>query len=322
MKNAAAGFCRGGKHAILSALPSGDSGVVAAKRTAEAGRILQMRIISGGRLCAALLTTVSFAWAAGPCLAASQVPTPAHVIIVMEENHSYSEIIGNSEAPYINSLAQSGALFTQSYAVTHPSQPNYLDLFSGSDQGVDSDDCPYTFKHVVNEESQLIAKALTFRGYSEELPHRGSEVCDWNEYARKHVPWTNFTNDPKKYSLPFTSFPTDYSQLPTVSWVIPDLLDDMHDGTIQEGDTWLQTNMANYVTWAESNNSLMIVTWDEDDGTENNQIPTIFVGQMVKTGQYKEKITHFNVLRTIDAMYGLKPIGGAKGLQPITDVWQ
>ena len=67
---------------------------------------------------------------------ANGVPRPDHVVIVIEENHSYGEIIGSSFAPYINSLATRGALFTQSYAITHPSQPNYLDLFSGSNQGV------------------------------------------------------------------------------------------------------------------------------------------------------------------------------------------
>ncbi len=281
-----------------------------------------MRITSKGRLCVGLLATVSCLCMAGPTLGKGQVPKPDHVIIVMEENHSYSEIIGSGEAKYINTLAQEGALFTQSFAVEHPSQPNYLDLFSGSNQGVTSDDCPQDFGKIVNEESELIAKGLTFRGYSEGLPGKGSEVCTQGEYARKHVPWTNFTNDPGKYSLPFTSFPTKYAKLPTVSWVIPNLLDDMHDGTIQEGDTWLEDNLASYVKWAKSNNSLLIITWDEDDGTENNQIPTIFVGPMVKTGQYSEHINHYNVLRTIEAMYGLKPIANAKTVPPITDVWQ
>src|SRR5437763_17138020 len=74
--------------------------------------------------------------------AANGVPRPDHVVIVIEENHSYSQIIGSSAAPYINSLAAQGALFTQSYAITHPSQPNYLHFFSGSAQGVTDDTCP------------------------------------------------------------------------------------------------------------------------------------------------------------------------------------
>jgi len=281
-----------------------------------------MRLLSNSRICAALVATASMLCAAGPSLGKGQVPTPDHVIIVMEENHSYSEIIGNGQALYINTLADDGALFTQSFAITHPSQPNYLALFSGSTQGVNSDDCPQNLGNIVNEESEMIKKGLSFRGYSEGLPKKGSEVCDDGEYARKHVPWTNFTNDPGKYSLPFTNFPTNYAKLPKVSWVIPNLLDDMHDGTIQEADVWLEDNLAGYVNWAATNNSLLIVTWDEDDGTENNQIPTIFVGQMVKQGQYSEQINHYNVLRTIEAMYGLKAMANEKDVQPITDVWQ
>ena len=252
---------------------------------------------------------------------ASSIPVPDHVVIVMEENHGYAEIIGNKRAPYINSLAAAGALFTKSYAVTHPSQPNYLELFSGSNQGVTDDSCPHTF-YTKNEESQLRAQGLTFKGFSEELPAKGSEVCTSGEYARKHVPWTNFSDDPGKYSRPFTNFPGDYAKLPTISWVIPDLLDDMHDGSIAKGDTWLETNLSGYVSWAQTNSSLLIVTWDEDDGSEGNHIPTIFVGPMVKTGQYSEKINHYNVLRTMEAIYGLRPLGNAASVKPIKDVWQ
>ena len=270
----------------------------------------------------ALVAIGAFVLAVSPSVAGTGIPVPDHVIIVMEENHSYSEIIGNSEAPYINSLAQAGALFTNSYAIEHPSQPNYLDLFSGSNQGVTDDSCPHTFRHVGNEESELIAKSMSFRGYSEGLPSPGSTVCTVGEYARKHVPWTNFTNDPRKFSLPFSSFPTDYSKLPVVSWVIPNLEDDMHDGSVAQGDTWLKNNLSSYVSWAATNNSLLIVTWDEDDGSEGNRVATIFVGPMVKTGQYSETINHFTVLRTIEAMYGLTPLGSAKTVKPIKDVWQ
>ncbi len=271
---------------------------------------------------AAVCAVLAAALAAGPAAAKkTKLPTPDHIIIVMEENHSYDDIIGNGQAPYINSLAQSGASFTDSHAITHPSQPNYLELFSGSTQGVADDSCPHSFG-VDNEASQLIAAGLTFVGYSEGLPGEGSEVCTSGEYARKHSPWTNFTNLPKTANEPYTAFPKKLKQLPTVSWVIPDLLDDMHDGTIAQGDTWLKNNIAPYVTWAMTHNSLLIVTWDEDDGSQSNQIPTIFVGPMVKQGQYSEPITHDNVLATVEAMYGLAPLGNAAKVKPIKDVWQ
>ncbi|HEV3359904.1 MAG TPA: alkaline phosphatase family protein [Pseudonocardiaceae bacterium] len=256
--------------------------------------------------------------------AANGVPHFDHVVIVMEENHSYNEIIGDTtDAPYINNtLAAGGASFTNSFAIEHPSEPNYLDLFSGANQGVTSDACPQTFS-ADNEGAQLIAAGDTFAGYSEGLPSTGSTVCTSGEYARKHVPWTNFTNVPAADSLPYSSFPSasNYASLPTVSWVIPNLLDDMHDGTIAQGDSWLQNNMSAYATWAKAHNSLLVVTWDEDDSSQSNQVPTIFYGANVQTGQYSNTINHYSVLRTVEDMYGLPYAGAAANATPITNVW-
>jgi phosphatidylinositol-3-phosphatase len=283
-------------------------------------------------VCSSLLARLillSFAIAATPvCRAQTDpqadtpaLPVPAHIVVVVEENHGYSQIIGSSQAPYINTLASEGALFTNSHALTHPSQPNYLAFFSGSVQGITDDSCPHTFS-AANLGSELIAAKKTFVGYSEGLPSTGSTVCTAGEYARKHAPWTDFSNVPSTDSVPFSSFPTNYANLPTISFVIPDLLDDMHDGTIQQGDSWLQTNLQGYVTWAKANNSLLIVTFDEDQGTTVNQIATIFVGPMVKPGKYSEKINHYNVLRTLEAIYGLPYAGKSASVKTITDVWQ
>ena len=271
------------------------------------------------RLLFVLLIAPAFAFA--QYAPQPQFTPPTHVVLVMEENHSYSEIIGSTDAPFINALANAGALFTNSFAVTHPSQPNYLDLFSGLNQGVTDDSCPHTFS-TQNLESELLSAGKTFVGYSEALPSPGSEVCTSGEYARKHVPWTDFTDDPSTNNLPFSSFPTDFTQLPTISWVIPDLLDDMHDGSIQQGDSWLKTNLLSYVRWAFSHNSLLIVTWDEDDDSHGNQIPTIFVGPMVKAGQYSEKINHYNVLRTLEDLYHLPHLGNSASATPIIDIWK
>jgi hypothetical protein len=253
---------------------------------------------------------------------ASSLPTPAHIVVVMEENHSYSDIIGNtSEAPYFNQLASQGALLTSSYAVTHPSEPNYMALFGGSTFGLSSDKCPVSEGSTANLGSELLGAGDTFKGYSEDLPSTGSTVCTSGAYARKHSPWVNFSNVPGSDSLPFTSFPMDYSTLPTLSFVIPNLDDDMHDGTISQADTWLNNNLSAYATWAQSNNSVLIVTWDEDDYSENNQIPTIIVGQPVKSGQYSENVNHYNLLATLEQIYGLSPVGNSAGAAAITDIW-
>lgn len=163
--------------------------------------------------------------------AVAALPRPAHVVVVIEENHSYSQIIGSSSAPYINSLAAQGASFTNSHAITHPSEPNYLALFSGSTQGVTDDSCPHTFG-AANLGAELISAGLTFTSYSESMPSDGYTGCTSGEYARKHNPWVNFSNVPSASNRTFAAFSSNYASLPTVSVVVPNLLDDMHDGTI------------------------------------------------------------------------------------------
>jgi hypothetical protein len=260
--------------------------------------------------------------AVGTAWAQTALPKPDHVVLVMEENHAYSEIIGKATAPYINSLAGQGALFTASFAVAHPSEPNYLALFSGSTQGVTDDRCQNSFANP-NLASELIDAGLTFGGYSEDMPSVGYAGCTYRAYARKHSPWVNWqgANVPESVNMPLTSFPTDFTTLPTVSFVIPNLNNDMHDGTVKQGDTWLQKHLDGYVQWAASHNSLLIVTWDEDDQSASNRITTFFVGAMVKPGMYAEKIDHYSLLRTLEDMYGLPYAGKSAEASAIADVW-
>jgi acid phosphatase len=243
-------------------------------------------------------------------------------VIVMMENHSYGEVIGNPAAPFLNRLARGGALFTNSHAVTHPSEPNYLALFSGGTQGIAGDDCPVRLS-APNLATQLLAAGHTFAGYAEGLPGTGSLACYAGEYARKHVPWADFANVPAADSKPMTAFPAgDFGRLPTVSFVVPDLCHDMHDCPVAAGDAWLKARIGPYAAWATTHDSLLIVDFDENDGSPGNQIPTIFAGPMVKPGRYGQLITHYSVLRTIEKLYGLRPLGGARSAGPVTGVWR
>ncbi|MGH8045929.1 MAG: alkaline phosphatase family protein, partial [Chthoniobacterales bacterium] len=178
--------------------------------------------------------------------------------------------------------------------------------------------------------AELIASAFTFGGYSESLPFVGFTgdyfVSADGDYVRKHNPWVNWqlsseNGIPEAANMPFTDFPSDFSLLPTVSFVVPNQQHDMHDGTIAEADAWLMANLDSYVQWAMLHNSLLILTWDEDDYLGTNQIPTIFAGANVITSEYGELINHFNVLRTIEDVYGLGHAGNSATATPITDVF-
>jgi hypothetical protein len=265
---------------------------------------------------AGVVVGTGVAYAAG----SAALPRPDHVVIVVLENHAYGEVIQNSKAPYISSLATSGATLTQSFAVTHPSQPNYLALFSGSTQGLTSDSCPHTYGGA-NLGQELIAAGKTFIGYSESMPSDGYTGCTSGRYARKHNPWVNFTNVPASANLRYTRFPTDFTQLPTVSFVIPNLCNDMHDCSVTTGDTWVKNNLNGYVQWAKTHNSVLLLTFDEDDFSASNRIPTLFVGQPVKPGSYSTRVNHYGILRTLLDMYGLPCVGSACGATPLTTIW-
>jgi acid phosphatase len=258
----------------------------------------------------------------GGATGAAGVPQPRHTVVVVMENHSAAQIIGDNGDPFINQLARRGALFTRSYAITHPSEPNYLALFSGSTQGIGDDSCPHLFS-APNLAADLIAAGRSFTGYAEGLPSAGSAVCAAGGYARKHAPWTDFSNVPRSASQPFASFPgDDFARLPTVSFVVPDLCDDMHDCGVPTGDAWLRRHMAGYAAWAMTHDSLLILTWDENDGSPGNQIATIFAGQMVRPGRYGERITHYNVLRTVEDAYRLRRDGHAAAVRSVTGIWR
>jgi hypothetical protein len=270
-----------------------------------------------------------------------------HIVVVVEENHTQGQIIGNTtDAPYMNALATGGASFTGMYGLIHPSQPNYLQLFSGSTQGNADDNVPVNPQGQPTTTNPFVTPNLgaavrgagfSFGGYSQTQPAVGSQVDVSGAYHRKHNPWSNWQDNnwasdaappavrlpntlPKSVNMTFGSFPSDYTKLPTVSFVVPDQNNDMHDGTIAQADAWLKSNIDPYVTWAKAHNSLLIVTWDEDNSSagNNNRIPTIMAGARVKAGvTVAQTYTSHNLLRTIEDVYGLSHSGNAASVKAV-----
>jgi len=276
-----------------------------------------------------ILTLISF-YSLLSYVASAQVK-PDHVVIEILENVAYRDVKISSNAPYLNQLLSdtAAAVLTQSYALSHPSQPNYIMLFSGSNQGVTDDNVPANAPFTApNLGASLIQKGFSFTGFSEDLPKVGSTVASSGQYARKHCPWvdwqgTGINQIPSSSNQPFTSFPTDYTKLPTLSFVMPNLVDDMHSASILQGDTWLKTHLSGYIDWCKTHNSLFIVTFDENDTlAENNQIMTIIIGQEIKGGTYSQKITHYNLLRTLEDLYGLPYAGTSKDSSDIVGIWK
>jgi acid phosphatase len=262
------------------------------------------------------------------------VPYHDHVVIVILENKDYGDIIGDKNAPYINNLLKDAncALLEKYFALTHPSQPNYIMMFSGDDQGVILDFDPFVYLlpfTTQNLGGSLIDSGYSFIGYSEDLPSAGYTGSDQGEWARKHCPWVNW-QDASKNGIPstcnllFTSFPTNYDSLPTLCFVIPNLINDMHDGTVAQGDAWVKANMDAYAQWAKTHNSLLIITFDETESyISNNKVPAIFVGENVVGGPYGNvKYDHYDLLKTLEEMYGLPYAGESANGILIEEIWK
>lgn len=248
---------------------------------------------------------------------------PRYITVVVMENHSYSEIIGSSDAPYINSLVAQGALMTDSHGVTHPSEPNYLALFSGSTQGIADDSCPNAFD-APSIAGELAAAGLSYFAYAENLPNAGWLGCVSPDglYARKHVPSLMFSDSLASNTVPFEQLAADLvGTYPNFAFITPNLCSDMHDCSVSAGDAWLANNLPPIVDFDATNNGLLILTWDEDDYTDGNHIATILVGSMVQNVQSAQTIDHYGVLRTIEDLWGLPALGASADAVPITDVW-
>jgi phosphatidylinositol-3-phosphatase len=290
------------------------------------------RILGGMALVALAACTnsnavVSAPTAGGTGLRAAGKPasfTTKYVQVVMFENKSYDEVIGSVKAPYITRLSQQWANMTQSFAIRHPSEPNYVALFSGSTQDLKSDWCPRTY-YGVSLGGQLLQAGISFRGYAESMPKDGFEGCQGTPdklasgwlYKRKHNPWADFVKIPLKDSVVYTK---PLSEPPArFVWITPNMCNDMHDCSISRGDAWASRNLPKLIAWDAANDGILILTFDENDGSPGNQIPTIIMGN-VNPGQYSQTINHYNVLRTIEDVFGVKPLNEANKVEDIEGV--
>ena len=245
------------------------------------------------------------------------VPAYSHIVVVVEENTNYDEIAGNTAAPYINSLMAGGANLTNFDALTHPSQPNYFALYAGSTFGT-TDDNSYSEPDPTLY-TILKGAGLTFGGYVDE----GGGGSDFN-----HDPWVSFPEG-RSVQTDFTSFPSlfpsgNYASLPSVSYVIPSITDDMHSGTIAQADTWLQQNLSAYAQWAKANNSLLVVVWDESDDSSSqttNQIPALLYGANITPGNYNTAYNDYNLLATIADAFNVTAPNDAATAAPISGVF-
>ena len=266
--------------------------------------------------------------------ALAAVPASDHVVVVIMENKSFAEV---RTQPYTASLMASGAWFAGATAITHPSQPNYIALWSGSTQGVTNDVCPAPGSPfgTANLGQAVEAAGKSWRAYSENLATAGATDCSFDGdastglYTRKHDPWTYFSNLDHSNERPYTDLAADLAagQLPNLAFVIPNNCHNTHNSgsnpacSIANGDAWLAANLPPILA-ALGPADFLVLTWDEDDNSAGNNILTLLAGPAVLPGTVSTQFcTHYAVVRTIADALGVPAPGLAASTFPLNGVW-
>lgn len=268
-----------------------------------------------------------------PALLKAQIPKSNHVVVVMEENHSFSSVIGSSSMPYLNSLATQNGLATQYFANTHPSIGNYFMLTTG--QIVTNNDALNSTVNVDNVVRHLLTAGKTWKSYAESLPSVGYTGNDVYPYFRHHNPFSYFSDvvnsSVQKLNLvPFSHFGADLAnnQLPDFSFIMPNVNHDAHDcptgptgctdaQKLSTADSWLKNNIAPLLANpAFQQDGILIIVFDEsvdsDTAHGGGHIATVVVGPHVKKGFKSTTLyQHQNVLRTALDAIGVTTYPGA-----------
>jgi phosphatidylinositol-3-phosphatase len=262
----------------------------------------------------------------------SVTPQSKHVVVVMEENSSYSSVVDSSQWPNLNSLIKAGALPTDYYADTHPSIGDYFMLTTG--QILTNDDSSTQVWDVDNIARRMLASGVSFKIYAEGIT-QGYVGGNTGLYLIRHNPFAMLSDIADNATVanqvicPFTQFATDLANnaLPAFSFIVPDVNDDTHNGTPQQADSWLQANvvspLSSYSAFVAGGDGVLIVDFDEaatsDTEHGGGHVSPVLWGPSIKAGYTQTSTTvyqHESMLRTIMEALGLSDPPGAAASAP------
>jgi hypothetical protein len=249
---------------------------------------------------------------------------PAHIAVMVLENAEYSEVIGSRSAPFINGLARRYGLATQTYAVSHPSLPNYLALTGGSTFGIESDctDCSVPGAGLAG---QLDTRDISWKAYMEDLPHPCFTGASAGGYAKKHDPFMYYRGLVARRAecervVPLDQLSVDERAhaLPDFIWITPNLCHDMHDCGLSTADRFLARLLPPLLARL-GQGGLLFLTWDEgttDDGccrlAAGGHVAAIVAGPGARRGiRFRTPVDHYSLLQTIEDLFGASRLRGA-----------
>lgn len=264
--------------------------------------------------------------------ASGGVPAFSHIYVIVMENREYGSIVGSSSAPYINSLIRQYGLAANFDAVTHPSEPNYLALFSGSTQGV-TDDGIHNIS-ATNLADQLDAHGRSWRVFAQNVPsgcYTGYSASGGPDgsgtYARKHEPAISFTDisgSPSRCAriLDFSRFDPAAADF---ELIVPNMCNDMHDCSTATGDSFLRSFVPRITGSPAFANSLLVITWDEGstDIGGGGHVATVVVSPLVRAGTVSQAVhSTYSILRTVEDAWGLGCLNNACGASDLREFFR
>ena len=276
----------------------------------------------------------------GPCGRVTSAPQYKHVIWIWMENHSYGSIIGSSQAPFINAMAAKCGLATNYHNISHPSLPNYVAATSGLGYSAlqkFTPDCNPVPACSTSARS-IFAQGESWRAYEESMPSNCYRKNS-GEYAVRHNPPPYYTklSGCAKNDVPYPRLAADLAgnRLPAFSFITPNLIDDMHDGTIADGNRWLAKNLPLILQSREyrGGSTVVMITWDEGEGGSSNRcasnttdvgchVATIVISPSTRAGTRSAKLfNHYSLLGTAEQLLHLPKLGGAAKFPTMTSAF-
>ncbi|MDB4953788.1 MAG: phosphoesterase [Myxococcales bacterium] len=250
------------------------------------------------------------------------------VFTIVLENMDYNEIVGSSNAPYLNSLIAAGGLATNYKDTGHPSLPNYLHMISGANQYPGFIDVGPNFiwfpANVANLGTQLQAAHIKWRSYQESMGS-ACNLSDNGNYATKHDPFIYFqdmqtgTNGVcAATNVDFTNFAADLATNDyRYMWITPNLIHDGHDpatdpvAALHTADTWMSTVVPSILaSQGYTAGGVLLITWDESEGRNGDdpdKIPMVILSPKLKAHGMTSSVayTHASYLATVEDLLSL-----------------
>lgn len=265
------------------------------------------------------------------------------VFTIVMENHSLAEVLGSSDAPYINSLASQGALaagYHDSYV--HPSEPNYLWMVAGENFGILDDGDPGPSNSIASQShlvDQLELAGLAWRSYQESMG-QPCGLASQGHYAAKHDPfvffddvngWNGSTFQPParcaEHVVDYSELDADIASgsLPAYAFITPDLTHDMHDGTVAQGDAWLSQQVPKLLaTPAYQNGGVLFLVWDEGS-SQTDTPPFIALSPNIRAGTVSQTTYDTSsFLLTVEKILGVEALPCSPdptAVQPMADLF-